>query len=182
MRIVYAALLALGAALLPAQQVAACSCAHAAPAEAAAWSDAVFAGTVIEERAQDGEAVIGAPPGGQVAGVVYTFAVDGVAKGNVGERVEVATSGNDGMCGIAFERDLRWLVFTTLDGGVHHSGLCSGNLVLEAGQPVPFELVEPLAAADSDESELPVPVAVVGASLILVLAASWLAFRRGRVS
>lgn len=177
MRTALAILLLVGALVVPSARVAACSCAMATPAEAASRSDAVFAGRVLAERD-----VAGRDGGFGGGSTLYTFAVDGVAKGAVGERVEVLAGGDGNMCGMPFSREDRWLVFATLEEGTLTSGLCSGNVVLAEGDPVPLELAAPVATAEAPDAQLPVPVIVVLVSAALVLVASWLAFRRGRLS
>jgi len=93
MKLLLAALFAIGLASLPVQQVAACSCAASTPEQAAEWADAVFAGTVVNEQPVGADAgPVGAmaatlPVPALVGQVVYTFDVDGVAKGSVGGQV-----------------------------------------------------------------------------------------------
>lgn len=173
MRLLLVVALAIGVVIIPTSRALACSCAMAAPVEAAEWSDAVFAGHVVDERRIAGDAFQG--------DTVYTFAVEGVAKGNVGARIDVVAGGDGAMCGMAFGREQRWLVFATLDGDVLHSGLCSGSIVLEPGQAAPLELAEPAAATEAADAQIPIPLVVVLGMVAFVLVASWLAFRRAGV-
>ncbi len=183
MRLVLAALLAIGVAMVPAQRAMACSCAMATLIEAAGWADAVFAGRVVAEVALDVR-----DPGGVIAPemmtgqTIYTFAVDGVAKGPVADRIDVRAGGDGASCGMTFGRDQRWLVFTMLENGIHQTGLCSGNLVLEPGVAVPLELTTPESTGDPAGDQVPVPLVLVLGTIAAITGASWLAFRRGRVS
>ena len=186
MKLLLAALFAIGLATLPAQQVAACSCAPSTPQEAAGFADAVFAGTVVNEQpvgADSGPlgamaATVPAPaPFGQI---IYTFDVDGVAKGPVGLQVEVLSGGDGASCGMNFGLNERWLIFTTWDGAMHSTGLCSGNAPLEKGVAAPL----PLTAPTGGDAEPEAPVIPIAALLLIgviggVVAVSWFAFRRG---
>jgi hypothetical protein len=174
--------------LAPVEQVAACSCAGFGPEEAARAADAVFAGTVVADRP------IGAEPGRPFAATVpfpdqfgqrmYTFAVDGVAKGEVASAVDVLAGGDGASCGMSFGMDERWLVFTTFDGATHTTGLCSGNMPLEAGADSPLPLTAPEAIPEpaSASVEVPLPAIALLAIVALVLAVSWVAFARDRPS
>jgi hypothetical protein len=189
MKLLLAALFAIGLASLPVQQVAACSCMQATPQEAAARADAVFAGTVVNQQPVGVEsgpvgamaATLPAPaPFGQM---IYTFSVDGVAKGEVGSGVDVLAGGDGASCGMSFAPEERWLIFTTWDGAIHSTGLCSGNVLLEKGVEAPL----PLTAPTGDDSgsglpEIPVTVLALLGVIGAVAGVSWLAFRRGSES
>lgn len=178
--------LALMVLLVPVEQVAACSCVGFGPQEAAEAADAVFAGTVVADRP------IGAEPGRPFAATVpfpeqfgqrmFTFAVDGVAKGDVATSVDVLAGGDGASCGMSFGMDERWLVFTTFDGGTHTTGLCSGNLLLEGGADSPLPLTAPEAAAETASAsfDIPLPTIALLAVVAVVLAVSWVAFARDR--
>jgi hypothetical protein len=185
MKLLAAAAMAFGLLAMPVAQVAACSCAGFGPEEAARAADAVFAGTVVGDRSA------GADVGRPIAATVpfpeqfgqrmYTFAVDGVAKGDVASVVDVLAGGDGAMCGMSFGMDERWLVFTTFDGAVHSTGLCSGNMPLEAGADTPLPLTAPAEAeGESEPTGLPLPALALIAVLALVLGVLWLAFRRER--
>jgi len=185
MKLLIALVLATGLASLPVRQAAACSCARFGPQEAAASADAVFAGTVVDrevvgfETGPLGATAATAPVPAPFGQVLFTFEVDGVAKGDVGSLAQVLTSGDDGMCGTSFGNGERWLVFTTWDGDVHRSGLCSGNILLGRDGEAPL----PLTAPSDDGPPLTsgtVPwgmIALLGV-IGLVIVTSWLAFRR----
>lgn len=170
MRFLLAVALAAGVLLLPTARAFACDCALSGPAESAERADAVFAGRVVGERD-----IAGAEPRGET---VYTFAVDGVAKGEVGPSIDVIAGGDSDMCGTAFTPDHRWLVFAGAEDGVLRSGLCSGSFVLEPGAAAPFELVEPVTEPSPDTFDVPVPFVVVLGTAAFVILASWVAFRR----
>lgn len=182
MRILLSVALVIGLSLVPLQRAAACSCVESTPAEAARFADAAFAGTVVAQREMGvAPGAIGNPVG-MAGSTVYTFAVDGVAKGAIATRVDVLAGGDGAGCGMSFDGEQRWLVFTAMADGVHTSGLCSGNVMLEPGAASPLVLSAPVEAGGTGNAGLPVPVAVIVASLVLVFLASWLAFRRGRAS
>ena len=82
---------------------------------------------------------------------IYTFEVDGVAKGPIGAKVDVLAGGDGASCGMSFGLNERWLVFTTWDGAMHSTGLCSGNLTLEKGAEAPFPLTAPTASSPEPE-------------------------------
>ena len=186
MKLLLAALFAIGLASVPLEQAAACSCAQSTPEQAAEFADAVFAGTVINaqvvgvETGPLGAMAATRPAPAELGQTIYTFDVDGVAKGPVGTQVDVLGGGDGASCGMSFGLNERWLVFTTWDGAMHSTGLCSGNVPLEAGGEAPLPLTAP-TGGDPEPAPSGVPVAVliligiVGA----VVGVSWLAFRRG---
>lgn len=189
MRLLLALTFAIGLASLPVAQVAACSCAMSTPEQAAGFADAVFAGTVVNESpvgADTGrDAAIAATvplpmPFGQS---IYTFEVDGVAKGQVGAGIDVLAGGDGASCGMSFGTGERWLVFTTWDGAMHTTGLCSGNVALEAGAEAPLPLTAPdESLAATEEAEIPVTALALLGIIGLVAAVSFVAFRRERPS
>jgi hypothetical protein len=186
MKLLLAALVAIGLASVPLAQVAACSCAQSTPEQATELADAVFAGTVINSQLVGADTgPLGAmaatgPAQAPLGQTIYTFEVDGVAKGPVGVQVEVLAGGDGASCGMSFGLNERWLVFTTWDGAIHSTGLCSGNVPLEAGGEAPLPLTAPAGGDPAPEpSGIPIalllPIGIVGA----VVGVSWLAFRRG---
>ncbi|MEA2652229.1 MAG: hypothetical protein QOI85_1950 [Chloroflexota bacterium] len=185
MKLLLAALFALGIAGVPLEQVAACSCAQSTPEQAAEFADVVFAGTVVTSQPVGAEtgplgAVAATGPGLAPLGqTIYTFEVDGIAKGPVGAQVEVLAGGDGASCGMSFGMNERWLVFTTWDGAMHSTGLCSGNVPLEAGGEAPLPLTAPAGDDPTESSGIPVAVLVLIGLLGAVVGVSWLAFRRG---
>ncbi len=169
MKLLLAALFAIGLASVPAGagrrlQLRAVD----ALKQAAEFADAVFAGTVVNSQpigAKTGPvgAMAAADPAPALMGqTIYTFEVDGVAKGPVGATVDVLAGGDGASCGMSFGLNERWLVFTTWDGAMHSTGLCSGNLTLEKGAEAPFPLTaptggrpEPGACGDSERDPRP---------------------------
>ena len=94
MKLLLAALFAIGIASVPLEQAAACSCAQSTPEQAAEFADAVFAGTVVNSLPIGADS---GPVGAMAATVpapalhgqtIYTFEVDGVAKGPIGAKVD----------------------------------------------------------------------------------------------
>ena len=186
MKLLLAAMFAIGLTSLPTQQVAACSCMEATPQEAAGWADAVFAGTVVSEQPVGAETgPVGAmaatvPMPVRFGGIIYTFAVDGVAKGEVGSQVDVLAGGDGASCGMSFGSNERWLIFTTWDGAIHSTGLCSGNVLLENGAEAPLPLTAPTGGdAGSGVPGIPFTVLALLGVIGAVAVVSWLAFRRG---
>ncbi|MCA1587311.1 MAG: hypothetical protein LC744_01110 [Chloroflexi bacterium] len=68
----------LAVSAIPIAEAAACSCMPMVPSEAAAMADAAFTGTVVAEQPVAGDQPLGPAPMGQI---IYTFEVDGIAKG-----------------------------------------------------------------------------------------------------
>ena len=186
MKLLLAALFAIGLASLPVEQVAACSCAQSTPRQAAEFADAVFAGTVIHEQPVGAETgPIGAmaatvPAPAQFGQIIYKFEVDGVAKGSVGVRVEVLGGGDGASCGMSFGLNERWLVFTTWDGAMNSTNLCAGNVPLEAGAEAPLPLTAPTGGdVESESAGIPVAALVLIGMIGVMIAVSLVAFRRG---
>ena len=186
MKLLVAAVFALALGSLPVEQAAACSCAQSTPRQAAEFADAVFAGTVIDQQpvgldtGPTGAMAATLPAPAALGQVIYTFDVDGVAKGPVGAQVEILGGGDGASCGMSFGLNERWLVFTTWDGAMHSTGLCSGNIPLEAGAEAPLPLTAPAGAGEeADSFDIPVAGLVIIGIIGVVAAVSWVAFRRG---
>jgi hypothetical protein len=174
-RLAAAASLLLALVALPAARVVACSCAMSTPEEAAIGSDAVFTGTVV------GTSPIAVPPAGGLPGTgdtIYTFAVDGVAKGDLGPEVSVLAGGDGTSCGIGFAADVRYLVFASIDGAGLTTHLCSGSTELPVGQAAPLPMRAPAATVSTGGP--PLAVIVLGAVVLGLAGISTFAFRRGR--
>lgn len=185
MKLLLAAALAIGLASVPLRQVVACSCAQFGVEEAARGADAVFAGTVVgEQPVGAGKGPMGAmaatvPVPGAVGQIAYTFAVDGVAKGDLPLEVVVLAGGDGASCGMSFGMGERWLVFASWDGSVYTTGLCSGNLPLGDGEEPPLPLVAPAGDREAAEAaEVPWSALGVLGVVVLGLLVSWVAFRR----
>jgi len=183
MKILLAVAMAVGLAGVPLQQAFACSCAMTSIEESAAMADAVFAGTVVDQQP------VGLDPAGALAAtepmpggmgeIVYTFAVDGVAKGDVTERAQVLGGGDGASCGMSFGMAERWLVFTTWDGAIHSTGLCSGNVPLGPDEAPPLPMSAPIAGEVEQPIEIPWTSVAVLAAIAVVAAVSVFAFRGG---
>lgn len=155
-RLLAAFAIVIGVSAVPIAQVAACSCMAMSPDEAATMAEVVFAGTVVGEEA-------GAPadPATGMGPILYTFAVDGVAKGDVGTQTAVVGGGDSAMCGITFGTNERWLVFAnTVDGSLSTSA-CAGNLTLQADEEPPIAVRAPTASDPGDVAGAGVPVGVI---------------------
>src|SRR5688500_13935952 len=97
LRLAVALPLALAMLAIPAGSVIACACVDTTPEMALEGSDAAFSGTV----AGISQAAIGARPGA-APDTVFTFAGDGVARGDDGTEAEVWSHGDAGTCGVSF--------------------------------------------------------------------------------
>jgi hypothetical protein len=145
-------------------------------------ADAVFTGTVTDQQSVGLEpvgalAATGPMPGG-MGQVVYTFAVDGVAKGVLGTQASVLGGGDDGMCGMSFGMGERWLVFAAWDGAIHSTGSCSGNMPLGPDEDPPLPLSEPIAGEIEQPFEIPWTAVTLLAITAIVVGVSAFAFRR----
>jgi len=182
MKLLLALAMAIGLASLPAQQALACSCASFPIEEAAAMADAAFTGTVVDQQPVGLEPV-GAlaatkPMPGGMGQVVYTFEVDGVAKGDVATQAQVVSGSDGASCGMTFGMAERWLVFTTWDGAIHSTGLCSGNMPLGADEDPPLPMSAPTAGEIEQPVEIPWTAVAVLLAVGVVIAVSAFAFRR----
>jgi len=161
---------------VPIAQVAACSCIAMSPEEAARTADAVFAGTVVGEEPPAARDLLGPEPMGQV---VYTFAVDGVAKGEVGAEASVVAGGDSAACGMTFSTKERWLIFATIQDGMLTTSLCAGNLPLQPDEAPPIPVYAPTASEpDAAGGGLPIGVALPVAAVVALAAVSALLFWR----
>jgi hypothetical protein len=183
MRLLLALAMAVGLATLPLQQAYACSCVERTIDEAAANADGVFSGTVVDQQPVGldpvGALAATAPMPGVMGEVVYTFAVDGVAKGEVAEEAQVRSGSDGASCGMTFAVSERWLVFTTWDGAMHSTGLCSGNIPLGADEDPPLPMSAPAPGEVEQPIQIPWPALAVLAAVVIVAGVSILAFRGG---
>ena len=176
LRLLAALAIVFGISAVPIAQVAACSCMALGPEEAAQMADVVFAGSVV------GEEVGAADPAAPMAAPVrYTFAVDGVAKGEVGAEVAVVAGGDSAMCGMTFAMNERWFIFGTVQDGSLTTGLCSGNLPLQPDEDPPMPLYLPEAPADDGAAAgvgLPIGVLLPIAAVAAIAGVAGLVFWR----
>jgi hypothetical protein len=145
--------------------------------EAAGFADAAFAGTVVDHQGKGGAAIPeGAPAPFSGGETHYTFEVDGVAKGGIGEHAVVRAGDDGASCGVRFTAGERWLVFASLDAGALTTNLCAGNVPLAAGEPAPLPLVAPEPTEGPDRG-LPIGTLLVAGIILGATLMSWLAFR-----
>ena len=162
----------------------ACSCVAMTPEEALAQADVAFVGTVAEAPPMP-EPAPGKPLVDPVPGVVpfggavpFTFLVEGVAKGDVGQPATVMGGFDSAACGMAFAPEERWLVFASLDGDALTTSLCSGSVALAPGEEPPVSITSVDPEPDEGGFSVPGPLLVASGGLAVLLAASYLAFRR----
>lgn len=182
MKLLLAVAMAIGLACLPVRQAHACSCMQLSMEEAAALADAVFTGTVVDEQPVGldpvGALAATAPMPGAMGQVVYTFKVDGVAKGNVADQAQVLGGGDGASCGMSFGMAERWLVFGTWDGAIHSTTLCSGNVPLGLDEAPPLPMSAPIAGELDQPVEIPWTAVAVLVAVAAVVGVSAFAFRR----
>ena len=159
---------------IPTARAVACSCAGGTLEEQIAGADLVVTATAIEQSALDD-----ANPGGfaQLASaLVYTFAVDGVIKGNITNRqVKVVAGGMEASCGVHFDLDRRVLLLAFANGNGFKTGLCMGSRELAANEVLPVPVMEPPPPAGPEISRRLLALAGIA---FAVTVASYLAFRR----
>ncbi len=110
MRVVVALIATL--ALAFAADASACSCLPVDLVRDLPRADGAFVGTVLERNVE-----------GQKA--VYLFRVEQVYKGDIENRIEVASADNSAACGLELEVDQRIALLLTREGGAWRSSLCS---------------------------------------------------------
>lgn len=124
--------LLMGLAPAPAR---ACSCMVPEAADLLENSDFAFVGSIIDKQA------VGQ---GQFGGeAVYTFAVTGWAKGNLGETVAVRSADNGAACGYELGPGQEAAIFVSKVGGSLSGGLCS--TMDAAALEAVADLVDPIA-------------------------------------
>jgi len=182
LRIVLAFILAAAAVVVLPGRAYACSCApQPSDARAIASSAAVFAGTTVGvDDPQEGKRIISSG-----AEVTWTFTVDTVVKGEVGDTQEVRSAAMEVSCGYEFEEGERYLVFAhegERDESKLFTSICSNtrriaaDLAVEGGQPrtdssaVPPRPPEAAGEPRFDLAVLigiPIAVALLGAGLFM---------------
>jgi hypothetical protein len=178
-RPVAAAALALALNATPGARVAACSCAGGTPEEHARANDAVFVGTVtqIQDTSRFSETFTRV--------VLYTFDVEGVAKGLAWKTNPVMASDDQSgaSCGIGFGPEERWMIFARYDGPTLTTDLCSGNVLLAADEVPPLPVSAP---ADTPHEAapfgFPLPLLIAIGTVALVAVVSVVAFMRRPVA
>jgi hypothetical protein len=90
----------------------ACSCLRVDLVRDLPRADGAFVGTVLERKVERQQAV-------------YLFRVEQVYKGDIENRIEVASAGNSAACGLELTVDQRIGLLLTREGGKWRSSLCS---------------------------------------------------------
>ncbi|SDL43225.1 hypothetical protein SAMN05421874_12188 [Nonomuraea maritima] len=106
-----------------------CSCVTRTPQQHVSEAVSVFSGTVTDVRVD--EPML---HGGRVTAKLRT---DHVYKGVLRREFEVFTAAEGAACGFEFVDGLRYLVFARARGSQLTTTLCSGNVLLPAGQVTP---------------------------------------------
>jgi hypothetical protein len=193
LRLAAACALVTAVSAVPVARVAACSCMPMAPEEAARASDVAFTGTTVHEEplalgrggavvvgearaigagavAVEREAVLVDPAIAPAWATMYTFEVDGVAKGEIGPEVQVQAGGDGAGCGMSFGMNERWLIFATVEGDTLTTHLCAGNAPLAPGEEPPIPVSAPEQGAGDAGGGLPLGI-VLPVLVVLALAA-----------
>jgi len=100
------------ASLALAADAFACSCVQPDLVRDLPRAEGAFVGTVLERKVE-----------GQNA--TYLFRVEQVYKGDIENRIEVASAGNSAACGLELQVDQRIGLLLTREGGTWRSSLCS---------------------------------------------------------
>lgn len=176
-RLLAALAVAAAAGLVPMTSALACDCALPEPGGELARADVAFVGTVTAVGWQTD----GPPPPDLPAPELrapelpfseqpVTFAVEEALKGAPGATVQVFTSLDSGMCGIAFAVKQRWTLYAVIGPeGQLTTNNCLGSVLLGEGElPAPVE--EPV--------RIPGELLVAGGGIALLAVVSLFAFAR----
>jgi hypothetical protein len=176
-RLLGAIALVLAVSAVPVARAAACDCQQLTPEESASFADVVFTGAAVAEAPAPMPALReGELPQGQA---FYTFAVDGVHKGEIAEQTQVLAGGDQGACGMTFAMNERWLIFAAAGEGVLSTHLCAGNVALEPGQEPPLPVTAPTASGSGGSGTgVPVGVLVPVAAIVALAGVSAFLFWR----
>lgn len=112
-------------ALAPAAPSYACSCAMGGPAQYVRWADTIFTGTLtgVEEAPPDEDGVVSS-----MDPTVYTFELDDVLEGDVGQTVEVSSARYGASCGLEGMRaGETYIVFASDRRRGLEANLCGGT-------------------------------------------------------
>ena len=182
LRLVQAAILAIGVSIIPLATVSACSCAMQDLDEAIASAEVAVVGTVASVE-PTGKADLG---DGMLTTWTLTGSRDPVPTGSLAIH-SVKDSGAN--CGITFAVNERWLVLAYRgEQGLETNG-CMLNRRLDGGDPeaeaLITEAMEPVTAETQVEDpgpQVPMPIIGLGAAALLVALVSLVAFRRSAAS
>jgi hypothetical protein len=178
-------LLALGLLAAPVSVVLACSCAFLGgpvdmARQAIADAEVAFIGTVVGTEPAPPD------PAGFGPMVRYAFAVER-ATVPVDDLIEVRAldDGGGASCGFTFGINETWFVTTDQQDGVLHSGLCHGNLELEALADVDRDRIaamltaQPRSSPEDDAREAGwLPIAGIAIAALAVGGTMVFAFRK----
>ena len=181
-RLIQAAILAIGVSIIPVATVSACSCAMSELDDAVLTADVAIIGTAVSAEPAGG---------GDIGEMELTTWEISQSRDDIDTDVlEILSAKDNGAnCGITFGADERWLVLAYAgERGLETNG-CMLNRRLDGSDPemeaavasMMPAAVTPDDAADSDV-EIPVPVLVVAAVGLLIAAVSAFAFRRTATS
>ena len=181
-RLVQAAILAIGVSIVPLATVSACSCAVQELPEAIAAADVAIVGRVASFE------TTGASDMGE--GVRTTWAVASSRDPLPTASLAIFSVRNDGAnCGASFGMNEEWLVLAYRgEQGLETNG-CMMNRPLDGGdaeaEALIAEAMTPVSADAQGEDpgpSLPMPIIGLGAAALLVVLISLLAFRRSAAS
>lgn len=180
-RLVHAAILAIGVAIIPLATVSACSCAMTEFDVAVRDAEFAFVGRPIS---------IEPTAGGDFGdAVLTTWSVERSRDPISATTVAVRSWPDSGAnCGVSFAADERWLVLAYSGDGVLETNGCMQNRMLDGSDPAGEATIAEILPAEVGGAEpnpdgavsVPVPVIGMGVALALVAAVSVLAFRRQR--
>jgi hypothetical protein len=118
------------AAFWPAPALA-CSCASHDNRDQWNRAAVIFSGTAIRRQSLDSAPSI-------AESVLWTFAVDGVTKGQAAPQQQVSSLGQESACGFEFQLNQRYQVYGRRVGNTLMTDFCSGTKAIAQGiQPVP---------------------------------------------
>jgi hypothetical protein len=157
--LVFAAAAGAGVVLGAPSPAAACSCTGLTDEQALTWADAAFIGTVTDRVGPDTQHSYSS-----LDAVTWTFAVEGVYKGNVGSTQEVVSALSSGSCGLSLDPSQRYLVFATVEGhapiepepepGQLAANFCGGTRPAERGEAPPgFPQARTVGVAGDDRAD-----------------------------
>lgn len=181
LRLVQAAVLAIGVSIVPLATVSACSCAMLDLPEAIATADVAVVGTVASVEPTGG--------GDLGEGIRTTWTLSSSRDPLDTTSLAIHSLKGDGAnCGISFGVKERWLVLAYRgEQGLETNG-CMMNRRLDGGdaeaEALIAEAMTPVAATEATDASppLPVPLIGLGAAALLIAAVSLFAFRRSSVS
>lgn len=182
LRLIQAAIIAIGVSIIPIATVSACSCAMTELDEAVQSAEVAIIGTAVSAE----------PAGGGDFGEMQltTWEVSQSRDDIDTEVLEILSAEDNGAnCGITFGTDERWLVLAYPgERGLETNG-CMQNRRLDGSDPemeaALASMLPAVTIADdgtASDVRIPVPVIVVAGVALLIAAVSVVAFRRTAAS